>query len=405
MTTAFTPLITARQQGWIARRRDLHRYPELGFQEVRTAGIVAATLNRLGLEVQTGVGQTGVVGLLEGGHDGPTVLVRADMDALPITEENTTDYASQTPGVMHACGHDAHTTIALAVAELLSEHRAEIAGRVKFIFQPAEELGRGANAMIDEGVLEHPAPDVALGLHLWNESPVGVLALTAGPFMAGAGDFSIRVEGRGGHGAAPHETRDPIVAASAIVSALQTVITRSVPPVERAVISVTSFQAGTAFNVIPSRAELRGTIRMFRPEIRALLEARMREVTQGVAAAHGCTAELEIRDLMPPVTNDPAVTERLRRLFRQIRPDLEQVTDMYTMFAEDMAYFLDAVPGTYFFVGSSDPARGLDYPHHHPRFDFDEAVIPLAVELMTAAVASYVLPGYTAADEAATSAN
>lgn len=401
MIIDFTPQIAARQSEWIARRRDLHRHPELGFQEVRTAGIVANTLRQLGLEVQTGVGQTGVVGVLEGAADGPTVLVRADMDALPITEENATDYVSQTPGVMHACGHDAHTTIALAVAELLSAQRAAIAGRVKFAFQPAEEIGRGAHAMIEDGALRDPAPDVALGLHLWNESPLGTLALTEGPFMAGAGDFSIHVSGRGGHGAAPHQTRDPIVAASAIVTALQTIITRSLPPIETGVISVTSFQAGTAFNIIPSRAELRGTIRMFTPEVRDILITRMREVAQHIAAAHGCAAELDVQELTLPVVNDPATMRRLQSLFKRIRPDLRQVTDYRTMLAEDVSYFLDAVPGAYFFVGSSNTARDLAYPHHHPRFDFDEAVIPLATELLVSAVASFVLPGYTRDDDAA----
>ena len=395
MTIDFTPQIAARQSEWIARRRDLHQHPELGFQEVRTAGIVAETLNRLGLEVQTGVGKTGVIGVLEGSGDGPTVLVRADMDALPITEENVVDYASKTPGVMHACGHDAHTTIALAVAELLSAQRDAIAGRVKFVFQPAEEIGRGAKAMIDDGALENPAPDVAVGLHLWNEGPLGTLAITEGPFMAGAGDFSIRVTGRGGHGAAPHETRDPIVAASAIVTALQTIVTRSLPPVESAVISVTSFQAGTAFNIIPSHAELRGTIRMFRPEVRDTLVRRMREIAESVAGAFGCTAELEVHELTLPVVNDPAITQRLRALFERTHPELRVVTGYQTMLAEDMSYFLDAVPGLYFFVGSSNAERNLVYPHHHPRFDFDEAVIPLAVELLATAVASFVMPGYT----------
>ena len=401
MTIDFTPQIAARQSEWIARRRDLHRHPELGFQEVRTAGIVASTLTRLGLEVRTGVGQTGVIGVLEGAADGPTVLVRADMDALPITEENATDYVSQTPGVMHACGHDAHTSIALAVAELLSAQRDAIAGRVKFVFQPAEEIGRGAHAMIEEGALQDPAPDVAVGLHLWNEAPLGTLALTDGPFMAGAGDFSIRVTGRGGHGAAPHEARDPIVAASAIVTALQTIITRRLPPTETAVISVTSFQAGTAFNIIPPRAELRGTIRMFTPQVRDLLVTHMREVAQSVAAAHGCAAELEVQELTLPVVNDPATMQRLRGLFQRIRPDVQQVTGYRTMLAEDMSYFLDAVPGAYFFVGSSNAERDLAYPHHHPRFDFDEAVIPLATELLASAVASFVLPSYTMEDDTA----
>jgi amidohydrolase len=388
----FKPQINARQADWIARRRDLHRHPELGFKEVRTAGIVANELTRLGLEVQTGVGQTGVVGLLEGDSDGPTVLVRADMDALPILEENEVDYASQTPGVMHACGHDGHTTVLLAVVELLSAHRAQIAGRVKFVFQPAEEIGRGAQAMIEDGVLRRPAPEVALGLHLWNEVPIGTVALVDGPLMAAAGDFQIKVTGRGGHGGIPHNARDPIMAASQIVVALQTIVSRNLKPVEAGVVSITEFKAGDSFNVIPPAASLRGTIRAFKTEVMDLLTQRIHEIAGGVAAALGCTAEVHVEQLTLPVINAPEVNARLRPVFARFAPDVQVIDDFRMMVAEDMSYFLDKVPGTFFLVGSANTDRGLDYPHHHPRFDFDEAAIPLAVELLAAAVASYVLP-------------
>ena len=389
----FKPQINARQSEWIKRRRDLHQHPELGFEEVRTAGIVASELTRLGLEVQTGIGQNGVVGLLEGDQDGPTILVRADMDALPILEENETDYASQTPGVMHACGHDGHTTVALAVAELLSAHRAQIAGRVKFVFQPAEEIGRGANAMIDDGVLRDPVPEVALGLHLWNEVPFGAVALVDGPLMASAGDFRIKITGRGGHGGIPHEARDPIVAASQIVVALQTIVSRNVKPIEAGVVSVTEFKAGDSFNVIPPAANLRGTIRAFKTDVMNLLTSRIREIAEGVAGALGCTAEVSVEQLTLPVINSAEVNARLRPIFAQVAPDVRIIDDYRMMVAEDMSYFLDALPGTFFLVGSANPARQLDYPHHHPRFDFDEAAIPLAVELLASAAASYVLPG------------
>jgi amidohydrolase len=388
----FKPTIRARQEVWIARRRDLHRHPELGFNEVRTAGIVAAELMRLGLEIRTGVGKTGVIGLLEGEADGPTVLVRCDMDALPIHEENEVEYASQTPGTMHACGHDGHTAIALAVAELLSAHRARIAGRIKFVFQPAEEIGLGANAMIADGALLDPAPEVALGLHLWNETPVGSVAITDGPMMASAGDFTIRVHGKGGHGGLPHETRDPIYAAAQIVTGLQSIVSRNVRPVDVAVVSVTKIQAGDSFNVIPQFAEMRGTIRSFRDDVRQAVEARMREIAQGIAVALGCTAALEFKALTLPLVNSAEVNDRLRSVFARVAPGVKLISGYQTMAAEDMSYFLNAVPGTFFFVGSANPERQLDYPHHHPRFDFDEAAIPLAVELMASAVASYVLP-------------
>jgi amidohydrolase len=389
----FKPQISAHRADWIRRRRDLHRHPELGFNEIRTAGIVASELTRLGVEVQTGVGQTGVVGLLEGDADGPTVMVRADMDALPVHEENEVDYASQTPGVMHACGHDGHTTVLLAVAELLSAHRAQIAGRVKFVFQPAEEIGRGAEAMIADGALDDPVPVVALGLHLWNEVPLGSVAVVDGPMMAAAGDFRIKVTGRGGHGGLPHETRDPVLAASQIVVALQTIVSRNVKPVEGAVVSVTEFKAGDSYNVIPPVANLRGTIRAFKTEVMQMLTQRIREIAEGIARALGCTAEIYIEQLTLPVVNAAEVNERLRRTFAEVAPDIQIISDFYTMVAEDMSYFLDVIPGSFFFVGSANPDRGLDYPHHHPRFDFDEASIPLAVELLAAAVASYVIPG------------
>ncbi len=389
----FKPMIAARKDAWIARRRDLHQHPELGFQEVRTAGIVAEELARLGLEIQTGVGKTGVMGLLEGSKDGPTILVRADMDALPIQEENETSYASQTPNVMHACGHDGHTAVALAVAELLSTYRGQMRGRVKFVFQPAEEIGIGADAMIKDGALHDPKPDIALGLHFWNEVPVGALALVDGPMMAAAADFKITVTGKGGHGAIPHEAHDPIVTASQIVSALQTIVSRNLNPVNVGVVSVTEFKAGDSFNVIPPDARLRGTIRAFDNATLHLLEDRLRAIASGIAAALGCEVDVFVEQNTLPVVNAPEVNAQLRSVFAQVAPELTIINDYRTMAAEDMSYFLDAVPGTFFFVGSANPERELDYPHHHPRFDFDdEVVIPLAVSLMAAAVASYVLP-------------
>jgi amidohydrolase len=294
---------------------------------------------------------------------------------------------------MHACGHDGHTTIALAVAELLSARRDQIAGRIKFVFQPAEELGRGAEAMIRDGVLTDPAPDVALGLHVWNERPVGAVTLVDGPMMAAANDFTITVHGRGGHGALPHETRDPIMAASHIVTALQTIVSRSIDPTATGVVTVTEFKAGDSINVIPPSARLRGTIRAFDTGVRDLIEERLRSIITQVAQALGCTAEVEVQALTLPVVNAPEVNARLRPVFAEVAPGLEVITDYQTMLAEDMSYFLDAVPGTFFFVGSANAARGLDYPHHHPRFNWDdEAVIPLAVELLAAAAAAYVIP-------------
>lgn len=376
----------------IERRRDFHRHPELAFEETRTAGIVARELSALGLEVITGVGKTGVIGILEGAHEGPTVLVRADMDALPITEANQTEYNSETPGKMHACGHDGHTAIALAVVKMLAAQRDQLAGRVKFVFQPAEEIGRGAHAMIKDGALNAPEPVVSLGLHLWNDMPVGQVAITEGPAMASANNFDLRIKGRGGHGAMPFLAHDPIVAGSQIVNALQTIVSRSVDGLDTAVVSTCGFHAGHIHNVIPGEAYLYGTYRTYRKETTALVERRLREISEGIASALGCTVDLTLENITPALINDGSTNARLRDLFNRVESPvpLHFLDSVRTMASEDMAYFLDRVPGTFFFVGSADPARDLNYPHHHPRFDIDEESLVLAAGLLTSAVASYV---------------
>ncbi len=247
-------------------RRDFHAHPELGFQEVRTAGIVTRELTALGLEVHPGVGGTGVVALLEGSKPGPVVLVRADMDALPIHEETGASYASQNEGVMHACGHDGHTAVLLTVAKMLTAHRNEFSGTVKFMFQPAEEGMGGAEKMLESGILDNPKVDVALALHVWNEKPVGWIGISSGPAMAGAEIFKIKVVGKGGHGAVPHLAVDPILAAAQIVSALQGIVSRNIAPLQTAVVSVCTIHGGETFNVIPPAVEMTGTIRTFEPD-------------------------------------------------------------------------------------------------------------------------------------------
>ena len=376
----------------IARRRDFHQHPELGFEEVRTAGIVAQTLNDLGMEVQTGVGKTGVVAILEGVREGPTVLVRADMDALPIQEENQTDYASQTPGKMHACGHDGHTSIALGVAELFTKYREQLAGRIKFVFQPAEEYGDGAQAMADDGVLRDPRPDVTLGLHLWNSLPVGTLGVADGPVMAGSMTFDLRVIGKGGHAASPHLDIDPIVAAAHVVTALQTVVSRNVDPFDSVVVSVTTIKAGEAYNVIPQSAEMKGTVRYFRKEACDLALERMQEVVENVCRGLGCNGEISFDPMTLPVVNNPDVTAVVRPRLAQIVGSAGLDMTVRTMGAEDVGVFMDDIPGMYFFVGAEDPTADAYYGHHHPRFSFDEQALPLGMVLLSSAVAAYVLP-------------
>jgi len=366
-------------------RRDFHQHPEIGFQEYRTSGIVARELTKLGLEVSTGIAETGVVAVLEGETPGPTLLVRFDMDALPIQEETGASYASQTPGVMHACGHDAHTAIGLTVARLLNQHRDELAGRVKLVFQPAEEGLGGAERMVAEGVLQNPQPDMALALHIWNTKPLGWVGITSGPVMAASERFSMEIRGSGGHAASPHETRDPILAAAHIITALQSIVSRNVSPLDAAVLSITQVHAGDAFNVIPSTARLDGTIRTFKSEVRTRVFARFHEISTQIAQAMGCTIELSPVGSITAVNNHPDITKRVFATAKQILPNSEIDTDYRTTGSEDMSYMMTDVPGCYFFVGSAN--EQLNAPHHHPRFDFDEDVLPRAAGLMAQAVA------------------
>lgn len=365
-------------------RRDIHRHPELGFQEHRTAGIVARELQNLGLEVTTGVGRTGVVGILEGKYEGPTALLRFDMDALPIQEETGAEYASVQPGVMHACGHDGHTAIGLTVARILSQQRERLHGRVKFVFQPAEEGLGGAQAMLEDGVLENPHPDFSLALHLWNEKPVGWVAVVPGPFMAGSDIVEITLRGKGGHGALPHQTRDPIVAAAQLVLALQTIISRNISPLEVAVLSVTQIHGGEAHNVIPESVHLRGTLRTFTQPIRDLVLSRVTRITEELARAMECEGEVKVTDLTPPVINDEAMAKWVAQVARDLIPEVNVDTTYRTMVSEDMALMMAQVPGCYFMIGSANPERGLVYGHHHPRFDFDERALIYGVALMSA---------------------
>jgi|YNPNPStandDraft_1061719.scaffolds.fasta_scaffold44634_2 amidohydrolase len=368
-------------------RRDFHRHPELGFQEVRTAGIVARELLEMGLEVQTGVAGTGVVALLRGKRPGRVVLARADMDALPINEESGAAYASQTPGVMHACGHDGHTAILLSVARLLQAHRDELAGTVKFVFQPAEEGMGGAVRMIEDGVLENPPVEAALALHLWNERPLGWLGIPHGPALAGAEIFKIKVRGKGGHGAAPHRSMDPILAASQMVVALQSIVARNIEPLKAAVVSVCTIHGGEAFNVIPQEVELSGTIRTFEPEVHEKVLERFEVIVYGLAETLGCQAELDLKRVAPAVINHADLAARWQALARQMFPEAEVDGNNYvSMGSEDMAFFFERVPGCFAFVGSANHAKGLDAGHHHPRFDFDEEALPRAAALLAAAV-------------------
>ena len=367
----------------IAWRRDFHQHPELGFEEFRTAGIVAEHLHALGVETRTGVGQTGVVGVIEGASPGPTVLLRFDMDALPVPEETDLPFASQHPGVMHACGHDGHTAIGMAVARLLAQTREQWPGRVKLMFQPAEEGLGGAKAMVRDGLLKHPRPDAAFALHLWNQLPLGQLVVQEGPLMSAADHFEISIKGKGGHGAAPEDTIDAVLVGAEVVNALQSIVSRNVPPQDTAVLSVGSFRAGGAFNVIAERANMAGTIRTFDPEVRALILQRMQKVLTGITAAHGAQAifDLKENEYTPAVINDASMAEIARTAAQKMLPP-EQITEIRPlMVSEDMSEVFNRVPGCYVLLGA-EPEGGARGPHHNPRFDINEDALPLATAIM-----------------------
>ncbi len=372
----------------VAVRRDLHAHPELAFQEVRTAGIVADALNQLGYEVQTGIGKTGVVGLLEGAKPAGnpiTLLLRFDMDALPIHEQVDAAFKSQSDGKMHACGHDAHTSIGLAVAEMMAKHRDQWGGVAKFVFQPAEEVARGAKAMIIDGVLESPKPDRTLSVHVWSSMETGNIVMTDGPQMAGSQSYTIKVRGRGAHGATPQLGADPVVASAQIITALQTIVSRNVDPLESGVVTVGSIHGGSAGNIIPDEVLMQGTIRAFTEDVMAQLVKRIDEIATGIANALGVMVEVTFSDdSTPPVVNDAAMASIVREVAGEL-VGVERVYNGYrTMGAEDAAFFLKAAPGAYVFVGAGNKAKNMTEPHHSPRFQIDEDSMPLAVALLSA---------------------
>ncbi len=367
-------------------RREFHRHPELGFQENWTAGVITAELNEIGLDVTTGVAETGVLGLLEGAQPGSVILARFDMDALPVQEETHAEYQSQIEGVMHACGHDGHIAMGLTVARLLAKRRDQFQGTVKFVFQPAEEGLGGAERMLAEGILQNPKVDFALAMHLWNQNPVGWLGIAPGPVMAGADIFFIKIRGMGGHGGMPEETIDPVFASAQVITALQSIVSRNVSPLDSAVVSVTSVRSGEAYNVVPATAELRGTVRTFKAGTRDMVVQRLEEIAAGVSSAMGCEAEIEVQRLTPPVVNAPEVTEQVLQAAEETIADVRIDGHVKTSVSEDMAYVLEQVPGCYFLVGSANPEKSLNYSHHSPHFDFDEAALPVGAALMAASI-------------------
>ena len=376
----------------VATRRDLHQHPELGFEERRTSTLVADRLQALGYTVTPGVGKTGVVGLRDGAPNGKgrCVLIRADMDALPVEEANDVPYRSRHAGKMHACGHDGHVAIGLEVARRL--HAAFLRGSVKFAFQPAEEISNGAEAMIQDGVLETPTVDAAFGIHLWNDLPVGTIALMPGAVMASVDEFEITILGRGGHAAAPHQTIDPVLTAAHVVTGLQSLVSRRRNPFEEGVVSVTQMNAGHAFNVIPGRADLRGTVRTFGGKFYDEAPQLVQDTAQGIARAFGATAEVRYRRMSKPLVNEEKMTALMKGVAQDVVGREHVIDGIRTMGGEDMSFFLARVPGAFAFVGSAPPGR-KGSPHHSPTFDIDEESLVIGAELVTRTAVRYLESG------------
>jgi amidohydrolase len=374
MNASFTWLqdLENRKDDLIALRRDLHRHPELGFYEQRSAEIVARRLRTAGLDVRGGIAGTGVVAVLRGEEPGRTIAWRADMDALPLAEGSDLPYTSLIPGVMHACGHDGHTAIAVFLAEILAAHRDELPGTAVFIFQPAEELGSGATAMIEAGVLENPRIDAVFGLHLVTKLPPGEIALRAGPMLAAADYFTVEVKGRGGHGALPHQSIDPIPVAARIVLGMENLIAREVPAKESVVLTVGQITAGRTHNIIPGSANIRGTLRTLNPKLRRQLRERLPGLVSSLAQAFLAQAELTYeKEAVPAVINDVAETARARRAAVAVLGE-EAVSEAdFAMTSDDMGAFLEQRPGCYFLAGIG-PASGVPPPHHSPQFVMNE---------------------------------
>ncbi len=365
-----------------AIRRDIHAHPELCFEEVRTADIVAKQLTDWGIPIHRGMGTTGVVGIVKAGTSSRAIGLRADMDALPMQEFNTFAHASKIPGKMHACGHDGHTAMLLAAAQHFAKNR-NFDGTVYLIFQPAEEGGGGAREMIKDGLFEKFPVEAVFGMHNWPGTNVGTFAVSAGPVMASSNEFKITIKGKGGHAALPHNTVDPVPIACQMVQAFQTIISRNKKPIDAGVISVTMIHAGEATNVIPDSCELQGTVRTFSIEVLDLIEARMKEIAEHTSAAYGTTCEFEFARNYPPTINSPHEAEFCRKVMASIVGADNVRPQEPTMGAEDFAYMLQAKPGAYCFIANGDGSH-REIGHgagpcmiHNPSYDFNDELIPL----------------------------
>lgn len=379
------------QEELIALRRDFHMHPELGFQEFRTSEIIARYLQECGIEVQTNVAQTGVVGLLRGGKPGRTVMLRADMDALPVQEENDVPYKSVELGKMHACGHDGHVAMLLVAAKILASHKDEMKGNVKFVFQPNEE-DAGALQMIEEGVMENPHVDAVFGVHLWSPLPGGQIAVSDGAIMAGQYNFRLVVKGKGGHSGSPHASIDPIITAANIIQTVQLIQTREIDVLKPTLIIFGKISGGSAPNIIPDKVEMLGSMRTLydsSDELEEQPRRRFERIVANICEAYRNSYELEFMPSSSTLINDSALIGMVKDVAGQIvKP--ENITSYVCMAGEDFAEFSHEVPGVFSFIGIGNQEKGTTYPHHHPRFNLDEEMLSVGVEMHVKTALAYL---------------
>ncbi|WP_339209588.1 amidohydrolase [Paenibacillus sp. FSL K6-3182] len=369
-------------------RRHLHQYPELSFHERVTSSWIATQLSELGIEVQTGVGGHGLIATIKGDQPGPVIALRADIDALPIQDEKKCEYASKVPNVMHACGHDAHTSTLLAIASYYSANRSAICGERRLLFQPAEEVTPGgAMPMIKDGALD--GVDVIYGVHLWTPLAYGLVSSKPGAFMAAADEFVIDIVGRGGHGGLPHQAIDAIMIGSTLVQSVQSIVSRNVNPLHPAVVTIGSFQAGTTNNVIAERCRLKGTVRSFDEQTRMMIHDRLKSLVTHICQMHGAEFDYQMRIGYPPVVNDEEEAERFFKVGEKLFGESAVVRSEAITVAEDFSYYLEKVPGCFMFVGAGNESCGATYAHHHPKFDIDERAMQQAARLLIGMAEEY----------------
>lgn len=384
--TKLSPETKRIEERIIEMRRDIHKHPELGLEEVRTQGLIERRLDELKIPHRR-CGKTGIIGLLKGKMTRPVLLIRADMDCLPIQEENKVPYRSVYPGRMHACGHDCHVAMLLGAAELLEKEPPK--STIKLTFQPAEEGRGGANLMLAEGVLDDPRPDNALSFHVWRELPVGTIGVITGAAMASVDEFRITVIGSGGHAAYPHLTVDPIPIAAEIIGALQKVVSRSTDPQDPVVVTVATIHSGTAFNIIPEKVEMSGTVRTMSDLVRTNTEKRIREIASEVARANGAKARVKYLRMVSPTINDAEFSQFVWNVAEEVVGKKNVTAPRPSMGGEDFSEFLTKVPGCYFFIGIRNEDKGLVNPHHSSKFDVDESALAIGTEVITRIAREY----------------